>query len=123
MITSNAMAMKLTAQATTVSSGDIDNASGFGGHIVCDVTAMTGTIPTVVFTVEGKDAVSGKYYNILVSASIGATGTTVLKVFPAAVAAANVAAGDFLPRVIRITATIGGTTPAITATVGVNFYG
>jgi hypothetical protein len=116
-------AMKLTAQATTVSSGDCDNTAGSAAVFVIDITAITGTTPAVTFTVEGKDPISGKYYTILASASLTATGTTVLRVFPGVTAAANLSANDILPRTFRVTATISGTTPAVTATVGVLLNG
>ena len=116
-------AMKLTAQTTTVSAGDCDNTAGSAAVFVIDITAITGTTPAVTFTIEGKDPISNKYYTILASASLTATGTTVLRVFPGATAAANLAANDIIPRTFRVTATISGTTPAVTATVGVLLNG
>lgn len=112
-------ALTLSAAAASVSGDDIGNTSADGAVFVVDITAITGTSPTAVFTIEGKDPVSGKYYTILQSASLSTVATTVLRVHPAMTAAANVTASDMLPSVFRVRATIGGTTPAVTATVGV----
>ena len=116
-------ARKQTAQATTVNSGDLDNPAGSATAFVVDITAITGTTPSATFLVEGKDPVSGKYYTILASAALTAAGTTVLRVFPGATAAANASVNDFIPKTFRVTCTIAGTTPAVTATVGVLING
>lgn len=116
-------ALRLTAAAASVNSGDLDNLAGSAVAFVIDITAITGTTPTATFTVEGKDPISGKYYTILASAALSATGTTVLRVFPGATAAANLSANDFVPKVFRVSCTIAGTTPAVTATVGVLING
>lgn len=117
-INANYNAMVLTAAAASANGQDMENLYARGGHIVVDLTAVTGTTPTCVVTVEGKDELSGKYYTILASASLTATGTTVLKVFPGATAAANAAANDVLPKIWRVKTTIGGTTPVFTGTIG-----
>lgn len=74
--------------------------------LVIDVTAVTAT-PSVVFTIQGVDRVSGKTFDVLVSAAITGTGTTVLRVNDALTAAANTIAKDAIPPVIRITAVHG----------------
>lgn len=117
MASKTVTAMVLTAASASTNGADIDNLSSSGAHMVIDITAITGTTPTATFTLQGKDAVSGKYYTILASAALNATGTTVLKVGPALTAAANLVANDILPPVLRVIVTIGGTTPAVTATV------
>lgn len=107
-----------TAASAGVNGADQTNASGRSINLVIDITAITGTSPTLTVTLQGKDAASGKYYTILASAALTAVGTTVLTVFPGATAAANVAANAILPRTWRVITAIGGTTPAVTATVG-----
>lgn len=106
------------AASVGVSSADQEEFGGKGLHLVIDVTGITGTTPTLTVTIEGKDATSGKYYTILSSAALTAAGTTVLRVYPGLVAAANLTANDVLPRVWRVSTTIAGTTPAVTATIG-----
>jgi hypothetical protein len=117
------LALNLVAAAVSVSSADMDNLSSMAAQVVVDITAITGTAPTLVVTVEGKDPASGKYYPLIVSASLVAVSTTVLRVFPGATAAANLAVNDFVPKVFRVSATIAGTTPAITARISVNLNG
>lgn len=104
------------ARTATVASADITNRGGRGAVIVIDVTAAADT-PSVVFTVQGKDDLSGKYYTMLASAAITATGTTVLRIFPGMTAAANVAANDVLPRTWRVNA-VHADADSITYSVG-----
>lgn len=75
-------------------------------RVVIDVTAITAT-PSVVVTIDGLDPVSGKYWNLLTSAAITATGTTVLTVGPGLPVTANVSANQVLPDTLRITMTHG----------------
>lgn len=71
--------------------------------VVIDMTAVTAT-GSVTFTVKGYDVVSTKTWDILVSAAITATGTTVLRVSPHLTAAANTIAKDIVPAVFTVTA-------------------
>lgn len=72
-----------------------------GGLFVIDVTAVTAT-PSVVFTIQGVEPISGNTWTILQSAAITSTGTTVLRVHPSLTAAANTIAKDMLPQAINI---------------------
>lgn len=74
-----------------------------GGLFVIDVTAATAT-PSVVFTIQGVEPVSGNTWTILASAAITGTGTTVLRVHPSLTASANLIAKDILPQAININA-------------------
>lgn len=120
MANSSMQLQRLAAAAASLNGLDMENISGIGAQIIIDVTAITGTTPSLVVTVEGKDPVSGKYYTILASASITTVSTTVLRIFPGATASANLAVNDVLPKAFRVTSTIAGTTPAVTATVVAN---
>lgn len=106
-----------TAASTGTTSADQINYNGRGLKLVIDVTAITGTSPTLTVTIQGKDTASGKYYTLLASAALTATGTTVLEVYPGVGVTANVSASTTLPRTWRISTAIGGTTPAVTATI------
>jgi hypothetical protein len=108
----------LTAASANGTSTDQTNFEGRGLKLVIDVTAISGTSATLTVTIQGKDPVSGKYFNILVSAGLTATGTTVLTVYPGAAVSANVSANDILPKTWRVSYTITGTTPSVTATIG-----
>ena len=94
------------ARTTDPTVVDLGNEVGRGLHLVIDVTAVTAT-PSVVFTIKGKDPVSGKVWTILASAAIVATGTTILKVYPGLTAAANLVASDVLPPTWQVTAVHG----------------
>lgn len=89
------------ARTATVDSPDALNWEGRGVQLVIDVTAAAAT-PSVVPHIQGKDPLSGKYYDLLVGAAITATGTTVLKVYPGITVAANLSASDFLPKTWRV---------------------
>lgn len=112
----------LTAQGGgTVTSSDQANNYYRCAHVIVDITVITGTSPTLTVTIQGKDAVSGKYYTILASAALSTVSTTILKVCPGITAAANVAVSDLLPRDWRVSYTVAGTTPAVTATTAVSY--
>lgn len=106
------------AASAGTQSADQVNYNGRGVKLVIDITAITGTSPTLTVTLQGKDAASGKYYTLLASAALTATGTYVLEVYPGIAVAANASASATVPRTWRVSTVIGGTTPAVTATVG-----
>lgn len=92
------------ARTATAASSVFVNQSGHRGlHLVIDATAASDT-PSVVFTIQGYSALGDDYYTILASAAITGTGTTVLRVFPGATAAANTVANDVLPELWRVNA-------------------
>ena len=82
-------------------SADFTNLNCRGVIIVVDRTAEAGTHALVV-KIQGKCETSGKYYDILASASLETVATTVLRVYPGITAAANAAASDLLPRTWRV---------------------
>ena len=87
-------------------------------ELVCNITAISGTSPTLTITIQGVDSASGQPFTTLVSSALTATGITVLQVGPMLTAVANQAANSIVPRVLRIQAVVGGTTPSVTATIG-----
>lgn len=89
------------ARTASHDSADQTNYNARGIQLVIDVTAVVAD-PSVVFTIQGKDPSSGKYYTLLASAAIVGTGTTVLRIFPSATVTANVSANDFIPRTWRV---------------------
>lgn len=101
--------------------GDLDNASFTGLVLFANISAISGTSPTIVFTIEGKDPVSGAYYTLLASASLNATGLTTLTVYPASPAVNNSVANAVLPRTFRVKWTVGGTGPSVTFSLGASF--
>lgn len=99
---------------TPINSADQTNVNYRGIAVVINVSAFTAG--TYTFSIQGKDSISGNYYNMLTSAAIGATGVTVLRIYPGMSSVANVANGDFLPRVWRIQA-VGASGQSMTFSV------
>lgn len=113
----NVAALASTSRIATTNSNDLKNSGHKGCHIVIDVTVDGGGGLTP--KIQGKDAVSGKYYDILVGSAISAVGTTVLKVYPALTASANLIANDIVPPDFRIVVTHSDAN-AMTYSVGVS---
>lgn len=91
------------ARTTTQTSADQTNFNHRGIAVVLDMTTVgTGS---VTISINGKDAVSGKYYTILAGAAVTTNVTNVYKVYPGASAVANVSANDLLPRSFQIVVT------------------
>lgn len=83
-------------------SPEVKNLGGFRGcRVVIDMTAVP-TVETVTFTIQGKDKASGKWYTLLASIAVVATGVVVLTVYPGLTAVANVTATDVIPDRIRV---------------------
>lgn len=110
----------LTAAGSGSTTGTVqDGSNGRGILLFVNISAISGTTPTLTVTLKGLDP-NGNAYTILASSALNATGLTVLKVYPALTAAANAVANDVLPVSWRIDTTIGGTTPSVTATISAN---
>lgn len=107
----------LTAASAGGNSADQVNSLNRGVTVGIDVTAITGTSPTLTVTIQGKDPVSGTYYTLLASTAISAVGFSTLVVYPGVAVTANETASLPLPGAWRISYAIGGTSPAVTATI------
>lgn len=106
-----------SAAAVGATSADFRDEGARGLIVGINVATIIGTTPTLTVTIQGKDPHSGTYYTVLASAAISAAGYTELIVCPGTTAAANVAVSRPIPRDWRISTTIGGTTPAVTASI------
>lgn len=104
------------ARTASANGPDITNRFMKGAIIVVDTTVLTSGA-SIVYTVQGKDELSGKYYTILASAAITATGTVELYIYPGATIAANLVADHHLPRVWRVIITAADA-KSVTASVG-----
>jgi hypothetical protein len=110
--------VKFTAAAAgTVNGADMPNGDKTCAHVQINISAITGG-STLVGKIQGKDPGSGVYYDLLASASLNATGFTLLTVCPAGINTANVQASNFVPRTWRVVGTVGGA-GTVTATIGV----
>ena len=119
MANQNLLAMNVVASTASVNGDDMTNLSGAGAVFLVNITTLTGTSPTLTFTIQGKHPVSGVTYTILTSAVFAATGANLLRVFPGLGAVANQAVNDILPRTFRVIAVTGGTVTNATYTVEV----
>lgn len=107
----------LAAQAAgTVVSADQVNNSARGVQVGVNLTVATTV--TVTVKIQGKDAASGQYYDILTSVGIVAAGFTNLTVYPGAAATVNVSSPQPLPHIWRVSVGIVGASAAVTGTVG-----
>jgi len=96
--------LDLAARTATVSTPDQTSKSFRGVKLLANVTAVAGG-ENVVFTIQGKDPISGKYYSILSTPEITSTGLVVLTLHPSIVTLANVAFNNILPDTWRAVAT------------------
>jgi hypothetical protein len=100
-------ALTLTAAAATVSSGPIANA-GAAAYVLAmvQITAITGTSPTLVVSLDESADGSTSWTAVTgaTTAALTAAGSAVLF-------------GKPTKNFVRVTATIGGTTPAVTANI------
>jgi hypothetical protein len=103
------------ARTATPTANELAAGLAHGLHLVIDVTAVTST-PSVVPTIDGYDALSDKWYNLLTGVAITATGTTRLTLYPGVATIANASASDVLPARFRVVMTHGNAN-SITYTV------
>ena len=112
----------LPSAVRTVSgnSADFRNNRTSGIIVYLDITAASGTLPTLDVKLQAKDPASGKYIDIAGAAfavSIIA-GTKVLRMIPGITVVANQDVAASLPYIWRVAYVIGGTTPSFTFSVG-----
>ena len=100
------------ARTASTNSADQTNRVYRGVIVVVNVTVVPGSAPSIVFTVEGLDSLTGVYYTLLASAAVTGTGTTVLRVFPGATNSSNLVANDVLPKIWRVKAVAGNANSA-----------
>lgn len=107
------------ARTATANSTDQVNYSAKGLYLVLDITAASGTTPTLDVKLQGLDPVSGKYVDIpgAAFAQKTTTNTSSLVLYPGVTETANVQESHPLPLNWRAVATIAGTTPSFTFTL------
>lgn len=103
--------------ASGVGAANLEGDFARGAIFQVDVTAASGTSPTLVvkvqYTIDGSNWLDLDTTNAQ-TASLTTTGRVTLKVYPGLTAAANAASNNALPPVHRLAWTIGGTTPSFT---------
>lgn len=90
-----------------------------GVHIVLDITAASGTTPTLDVRVQRFDYLSQKWIDLPSAAFAQKTGTGTddLVIYPGVAETANRSVSDVIGKEIRLAWTIGGTTPSFTFTL------
>lgn len=116
----------LEASSAKTASGQtaaLTNHNARGIMLFVNVSAITGTTPTLAVRLQAQDLVSSGWVDIpgAVTASITATGLTLLTIYPGVVEVANQRISAPLPRVFRVVWAIGGTSPSFTFSVAGQF--
>lgn len=122
-LTSQGAATVNSPDQTITITGQGTNAAGVSPGVVCVLNQASHTgSPSSTFSIQGKDAASGKYYTILTSAATTSDNMpNAIAVGRGVATVANVSAGFPLPPTWRVSVTVGGTsTPVITGTLGCN---
>lgn len=111
------------ARTTSSDSGALQNASAKGILITLDITAASGTTPTLDVKVQRYDATSAKYVDLpgAAFAQKTGTGTDDLVIYPGIGETANRSVSDVLGEDYKVVWTIAGTTPSFTFTLGAQF--
>lgn len=101
--------LDLAARTATISTPDQISKTFRGVKLIANVTVIAGG-ENLVFTIQGKDPISGKYYSILSTPEITSAGLVVLTVHPGLITVANVAFNNVIPDTWRavVTHSAGG---------------
>lgn len=111
----NVTLLSSSARTTTQTSADQTNFNHTKLVVVLDVTA--GTTPALTLTINGKDAASGKYYNLLTGLAVATVSTNVYTLALGVTVVANATVNAFVPRLFQIVVTAGNGN-SITYSVG-----
>lgn len=108
------------SRTATATSGEFQSPWYTGIILNINCSARSGTSPTLDVKIQGKDPESGTWYDVPNAAAtqITATGHTSFRLGPGLAATAGVSANTFLPYSWRVVATVGGTSPNFTYSVG-----
>lgn len=75
-----------SAVRTTAQTVNLENPNARGVLVVLDVT-LDAASASITLTIRGRDAVSGKFVDLLVATAVAAVGTTAYIVYPGVAAA------------------------------------
>jgi hypothetical protein len=101
---SNQALLASSVRTATTNSADQLNQGWRGVHVLMNVTVAPG-VDSITLNIQGKDPVSGVYYNILTGLAETTTGMKVYKVYPGIGTIANGSASDLLPEQWRVSVT------------------
>ena len=111
------------ARTATVNSADFTNYNARSIKFVLDITAASGTTPTLDVKIQGKDTLSGKYQDITGATIAQKTGVSTddLTIALGVTVVVNRSVSNIVPRIYRVVATIAGTTPSFTFSLSANY--
>jgi hypothetical protein len=93
------------------------NTGGRGGFVMTNITAVSGTTPTLTMALQIQDPVSLTFQTIYTFPVRTAVGLYITQIQPGLTTATDIINGG-VPRVFRFSWTIGGTTPSFTFSNG-----
>lgn len=106
-----------SASRTSTANSNSQECDTKGAQFYLDVTAVTGTTPTLDVKIQawvvGTSATWIDLPGALFAQATG-TGTQILTVYPGVTQTAQEAVSDVMPAIFRAVATIGGTSPDFT---------
>ena len=112
-----------SARTATENSSDQTNDCARGVRLFLDITAASGSSPTLDVKVQTKDPVSDSYVDLTGAAFAqqNSTATLDLVIYPGVGETSNRAVSDVLSSVWRVVATFGGSRPSFTFSVGAEY--
>lgn len=98
---------------------DIDNAGYNRVLMLAHVSSVdtSDADETYEFKIQGKDPISGNYYDILSTGTFTSTGIQRLEVGAGLTEAGNSKSSNLIPGIFRVKLVTGGTSPSITYTI------
>lgn len=92
-----------------------------GATFYLDVSAKSGTTPTLDVKIQQKDPLTGAWTDLTGAAFAQKTdvGADALTIYPGIAVTANKAVSNVLPGIVRAVLTVGGTTPTFDCSVAV----
>lgn len=120
MINNEITVIPSTTATVTFNSDIQTNFEAKGIRLSLNVSAISGTSPTLDVKLQHKDPVSGTWIDITGAAFAQktSTGTDDLVIYPGITSTANRRVSDALPKTWRAVCTIGGTGPSVTFSLG-----
>ncbi len=115
----NQIVLASAIRTTLQTSADIPVPYAREIDVILDVTVDAGSAASLTLSINGKDAVSGKYYLLLAGAAVSTVSTNIYKVGIGLPVTTNVSNNCGIPSVIQIAIAVGGASPA-TYSVGLN---
>ena len=116
-LAANSGAFRLTGATANNQSAVICNPQHRGLTLFVNISAASGTTPSITFTINAVDPQSVALVPMLSGAAITAVGEQMLQIYPGITVTANQSLNAVLPSQFVISWAITGTTPSFSGTV------